>query len=91
MGKFQDVTLFGIGVESLYLIVTCYHVEAISRHNPVSGGKFSKRARGPPGNRRERVRKQTHAAGIRTPMTLRVNKDELSWVAPSARTVQKRK
>ena len=31
--------------------------------------------------------RQTYAAGIKTPMTLRVNKDELSWVAPFERTV----
>ena len=35
------------------------------------------------------AKKKTHAAGIRTPMTLRVSKDELSCVAPSARMVQK--
>jgi len=46
MGEFQDVTLFGFGVESIDLVVTCYQVEAMSRHNPVNGGNFSKRARG---------------------------------------------
>jgi len=85
MGKFQDVTLFGFGVESTDLIVTCDQVEAMSRHSPVNGGKFSKRARAAR-HRREVAKRKTHAAGIRTPMTLRVNKDELSWVAPSART-----
>jgi len=30
MGKFQNVTLFGVFVEPKYLIVACYHVEPIS-------------------------------------------------------------
>ena len=49
-------------------------------HVRVEGGNFSKRAQkgvyiGARGG-------YAHAAGMRTPMTLRVNRDELSWVAP---------
>ena len=36
MGKFQNVTLFGIAVEPPDLTVTCYHVEPISRDDHVN-------------------------------------------------------
>jgi len=73
-GEFQDVPLFGFVVESMYLIATCNHVEPTLRRNPISGGrgKFNKLSS-----------RRTHAAGSRTLVTLRANKDELIWVAPS--------
>jgi len=34
MGKFQNVTLFGVGAKSTDSIVTCNKVEAMSRPTP---------------------------------------------------------
>jgi hypothetical protein len=34
MGKFQNIPLFGVAVESADLIITRHHVEPVSRHTP---------------------------------------------------------
>ena len=91
MRKLQNVPLLSCSVVPADLTIPCYLVESIPRDDRVKSRKEKTQqtyARAPRG-RHNVGEGWAHAAGIKTPITLRVNKEELSWVAPDRYAVKR--